>query len=99
MTTAINAENIITDIVTEVEELLKADTITNDNAIELVSIAANKVHDKWGGLMVYIPKDRARWRSVRDKKIKADFTGKNVPELAMKYQLSLQAIYKILKAK
>lgn len=53
-----------------------------------------------GGLNLYIPKfDSLTNASSRNNLIRRDFTGNNHSELSLKYGLSLQQIYKIVKGK
>lgn len=52
----------------------------------------------WGGQSIYIPKGLIYKLSIRDRQIFAEFTGKNHAYLAHKYGVSLQMIYRIVKA-
>jgi len=52
---------------------------------------------KWAGTLIYICKDRWRKTKERHEKIIAESINKSPLELAMKYRLSVQAIYKILR--
>ncbi|HGO5823788.1 TPA: Mor transcription activator family protein [Mannheimia haemolytica] len=53
-----------------------------------------------GGMVLYIPKyDIFVKKSARNNLIRKDFTGSNHSELSLKYGLSVQQIYKILKGK
>lgn len=66
-------------------------------AQNLAANATQKVVDAFGGEVIYIPKGLAMQMSVRDLKIYQEFNGNNHRELAHKYGLSMQAIYKIVK--
>jgi len=100
MSNSINTERLMGAIVEEFGFLLETNTITNDNAIDLLTITTDRVYKKWGGISVYIPKNRELWRKKRDDKIRADsILGMNASELCIKYRLSVQRIYKILKNK
>jgi len=59
--------------------------------------AAGRVADDWGGQNIYMPMDLVGRRSERNDRLYRDFTGNNVPELATKYRLSVQCVYRILK--
>lgn len=50
----------------------------------------------YGGTMLYIPKYESLTRNIRDKKIKKDFTGGNIRELAIKYNLCESSIRNIV---
>ncbi len=59
--------------------------------------AAGRVADDWGGQNVYIPMDLVGRRSLRNVQIYREFSGNNIPELASKYDLSVQCVYRIIK--
>lgn len=59
---------------------------------------ANRMADDWGGQQVYIPRNAAGQRQGRNAQIFREFTGDNVPDLAKKYGLTIQAVYRIIKA-
>ena len=59
---------------------------------------ANRMAGNWGGQLIYFPIGTAIKLSARDLAIWNDFTGQNHSELARKYGVSLQWIYKIVKA-
>lgn len=51
----------------------------------------------WGGQLIYFPKNQGGKLDERDKQIYAEFNGRNHHELAKKYDLAVQQIYKIVK--
>jgi Mor family transcriptional regulator len=55
---------------------------------------AEMVRKSYGGGQIYIPMDRAR----RNAEIYREFTGDNHFELARKYRMTLNSIYKILRS-
>jgi len=59
---------------------------------------ANRMSAHWGGQLIYFPIGTAIKLSARDLAIWNDFTGQNHSDLARKYGVSLQWIYKIVKA-
>ncbi|SNS06294.1 Mor transcription activator family protein [Humidesulfovibrio mexicanus] len=59
--------------------------------------AAGRLADDWGGQTVYLPMDMIGRRSTRNKQIYREFNGDNQSELALKYGLSRQCIYRIIK--
>jgi Mor family transcriptional regulator len=76
---------------------------------ELVSMEAGKAEHvakevtermaaHWGGQNVYFPMGQSVQLSRRDRQIYDGFNGTNHSELARKYGVSLQWIYKIVKA-
>jgi Mor family transcriptional regulator len=58
---------------------------------------ARRMCQHWGGLILYFPKGDYFLRRERDLKIFNEFTGSNVPELAQKYDTSVQHIYRIIE--
>lgn len=89
------------DFVSNIVVTLKAALITSGIDDELAEQAAKTAVDSLifnlGGIQLYIPKLTGIRRSRRDSKIISEFTGSNHNELCMKYDLSIQRIYKILK--
>ncbi|TNG91338.1 transcriptional regulator [Pasteurellaceae bacterium USgator11] len=71
--------------------------IDNDTAENIGMIVAMKTGHNWGGLNVYVPKSMTLFACEREKQIYNEFTGNNHPQLAKKYGLSIQWIYKIVK--
>lgn len=53
--------------------------------------------EEWGGQYVTIPKDMMWKLAIRDIQIYDDFNGRNHSFLAKKYDLSVRAIYDIIK--
>lgn len=58
---------------------------------------ADMLADDWGGISVYFPKSASSRFQRRNADLFADYTGRNMVELAKKYGLSEQRIYAILK--
>jgi len=59
--------------------------------------AAGRVADDWGGQNIYVPMDMVGRRSERNDKLYREFNGVNAPELASKYAMSVQTVYRIIK--
>ena len=51
----------------------------------------------WGGQNIYFPMGLSYILSKRDRQIYAEFNGNNHSELARKYGISLQWVYKLIK--
>ena len=81
------------------ESISKHEGISKEMAVNIALEASENTRHMWAGTLVYIPKDSARFYKAKSEKIRNDFTGRNHRELAFKYGLSLQRIYKILKNK
>lgn len=79
-------------------EAIAPNQLTAQQVEEIAERAISLYSSTFGGELVYIPKDSAFLRQKLHKEILAEFNGKNQRELAKKYGLSMQAIYKIIKA-
>lgn len=70
----------------------------NESLAENIAMeVAVRVTKKWGGMSVYLPKDLNYAITMRNLELYKDFNGKNHHDLVQKYDLSLQAVYQILK--
>ncbi|MCP1292943.1 MULTISPECIES: Mor transcription activator family protein [Chromobacterium] len=58
---------------------------------------AERMAKHWGGQNIYFPIGLSYQSSLRDQQIYGEFTGGNHAELARRYGVSLQWIYKIIK--
>lgn len=65
-------------------------------ANEAAMSATERVRNEFGGLLLYIPRGNNFDISERDEKIYGLFDGRNVDELARKFKLSVQHVYRIL---
>ena len=66
--------------------------------VEIIGLEATLALSKGlGGVDYYIPKMDGVMRNARDKLIRRDYNGRNVKELALKYELSAVQIYTIIK--
>ncbi|MEA5313393.1 Mor transcription activator family protein [Vibrio parahaemolyticus] len=52
----------------------------------------------FGGIQIYLPKEASFKKLVVYKMIYSEFNGRNTVELAEKYSMSKQAVYRIVKA-
>ncbi|KFB93040.1 positive regulator, partial [Trabulsiella guamensis ATCC 49490] len=50
-----------------------------------------------GGMQVYFPRGEVLNTIIRDMKIWRDFTGKNIPELVERYQVTYKTVYKAIR--
>ncbi|GFM37713.1 Mor transcription activator family protein [Desulfovibrio psychrotolerans] len=55
-------------------------------------VVSSRLAEEWGGQLVYIPMNIGR----RNARIYDQFTGDNVHDLAKKFRLSVQRVYKII---
>ena len=92
---------LVTDLqdqlTTQLLAALPAGTL-EPQAAKIIGIKVTKfVTDNWGGQLIYIPKNQGGQLSQRDLQIWAEFNGANHADLAKKYNLTVQQIYRILK--
>jgi Mor family transcriptional regulator len=69
-----------------------------DQAEQLGREIADRMAAHWGGQNIYFPMGLSFRLSQRDRAIYHEFNGHNHSDLARKYRVSLQWIYKIVKA-
>lgn len=62
-------------------------------SLELVYAMSSQI----GGMQVYFPRGEALNAIIRDMKIWRDFTGKNIPELVERYQVTYKTVYKAIR--
>lgn len=56
-----------------------------------------KLAQELGGANVYFPKLDAVYRAIRDRALRSEFTGFNIPQLAKKYDLTENRVREILR--
>ena len=78
------------------ETLVKLAALDEEIAEQVGIEIANRLATDWGGQLIYMPAGVAVQISQRDQAVYAEFNGKNHSELARKYQISLQWVYKIV---
>ena len=71
--------------------------LDDDKADQVGREIADRMAAHWGGQNIYFPMGLSYKLSQRDRQIYDDFTGNNHSDLARKYGVSLQWIYKIVK--
>lgn len=72
--------------------------IEQDRAEQVGREVADRMAAHWGGQNIYFPMGLSLKLSRRDRQIWEEFNGHNHSELARKHGVSLQWIYKIIKA-
>ena len=86
----------LADLIQSLRESLEASGIAPGQAHDMANECAIQQCKRWGGQLIYFPKAESLNRDARDLAIYNDFTGHNQPELAQKYDTSVQWIYRIL---
>lgn len=89
---------IISDLAFHASQILIESMNVDSASAENVGHAiADQMMRNWGGQSIYFPKGVSSRASERDYQIYEECNGRNYAELARKYKLTLQWIYKIVK--
>lgn len=88
---------LLSDLSERISAYLSA-TIPEERALEIGDEIALQMAGYWGGQLIYFPKGKYVLLSRRDRLIYAEFTGNNQKDLARKFDVSEQHIYRIIKA-
>lgn len=88
---------LLSDIADHVVRILRDHRIPDEVADQAGAAVADHLSDAWAGSTVCFPKDHRYKLTKRDLKILGEFNGRNHHLLAVKYNLTENAIYKLLK--
>ncbi|AWT21306.1 Mor transcription activator family protein [Klebsiella grimontii] len=84
-------------LIAELNDLLRYEFqrigIAPYHSIEVVSAICSQL----GGIQIYLPRGKVLEYFIRDIKIWRDYTGDNVKELAHKYEVTFNTIYKAIR--
>lgn len=89
---------LLTDLAERISTHLIGQQIPEEIALKIGSEISIEMAAYWGGQLIYFPKGKFVLLSKRDRLIYAEFTGHNQKELARKFDVSEQHIYRIIKA-
>ena len=88
---------MLVDTRDHIEQAFIDEGLAIDNAMNLARIAVVALSIHIGGNMMYLPRGDRLQKALRNAEIFKLFDGNNTTELAMKFKLSRQTIYDILK--
>lgn len=88
---------LLSDIADHVAEVLKEHGIESDITEQAGNAVADHLSQTWAGSTICIPKDHRFKLSKRDLVILSKFKGNNHHALSVEYNLTENAIYKLLK--
>lgn len=92
------APEVLADLAKHVEtELEEKHQFSQEKARQIGIDIAQRIAQNWGGEVIYIPRNLLMALNERDMKIYNEFNGNNHRELARKYGVSMQWVYKIVK--
>ncbi|MDP8098535.1 Mor transcription activator family protein [Pasteurella atlantica] len=83
----------VDDVNVIINEIIKKE-ITGDKRKEYL---LKRLSCRYGGLSFYIPKGYIRRTQRKKARLKKEFNGSNHNQLAVKYKLSVQRVYEILR--
>ena len=97
------ADSRIPELIADLEAqacacLLSVAPVDKPTALHISKQLARHITANWRGQIIYFPKNVGGELDERDKQIYAEFNGKNHQQLAKKYDLAVQQVYKIVKA-
>lgn len=91
------APELLAEMAHHVSAVLKEMTdMGTDEADNIAFEVITRIAEQWGGCQFYFPKGVAMQYYRRYRQIYQDFTGSNHTDLAKRYHLSIQRIYKII---
>ncbi|HEZ0652844.1 TPA: Mor transcription activator family protein [Neisseria meningitidis] len=96
------ADERVPELVADLEDqavacLMSVLPIKRQQAVEVSKKLSRHLTGNWGGQLIYFPKNLLGRVSERDMRIYKEFDGKNHAELARRYDLTVQHVYRIVK--
>ena len=91
------APEFLADLFDHTKDILVRGGITSDRAEEIATEVCSNMLLTWGGQQIYFPRGLHVRVSERDLKLYDDFNGTNHNELASKYNVSVQWVYKVVE--
>jgi Mor family transcriptional regulator len=89
---------LLQEIAAKVAARLESHGIPASTAQGIGDDVATHLADDWGGQSLYFPMDMGARLSTRNTEIYSAFTGDNISELAQRFGLSVQCIYRIIRS-
>jgi Mor family transcriptional regulator len=88
---------LLNEIAEQVGAALKKDGIAAPRALEVGIDVAAHLDETFAGTMLYWPKGRSEKSADKHEEIANAFNGSNIPELAVRFDMSEPSIYRVLK--
>ncbi|MGO1073188.1 Mor transcription activator family protein [Lysobacter sp. CA199] len=93
-----NALDFFSDVASQARGLLLEHDVCNEEAARLIGHElGQRMAEHWGGQSLYVPQGVALRVLPIHAEIYRRFTGRNAPELAREYGLSIQWVYQVIK--
>ncbi len=97
-TTNSRAPEFLADLLAHTKQTLMNHGFSEEQADLIAREISIVMRHTWGGQQIYFPHWLRESLSERDRQIYDEFTGGNHSELASKYHVSVQWVYKIVKS-
>jgi len=94
----VRRHDLLADVADRTMQILKRYGLNDSQAQEAADSVVDDLADNWGGQFITVPKDMKYRNAKRRQAIVEAFDGSNHSELATQHGLSVNAVYKILKA-
>ena len=78
--------------------LQEMSALSAERCHEIAQVIMRRMSEHWGGQQVYFPKGLSMELEERDLQIYGEYNGRNRDELCLKYGISVQRFYQILRA-
>jgi len=93
-----SGEMLFTLMSVVIEKMSEDKSIADEYAEELAIAICEEMIDRYSGLQFYFPKGRSFMSIIMHSRIFQQFNGNNVNELAKQHNVSVQHIYRVVKA-
>jgi len=88
---------LLDDVVEQAKSVLSDHGVADDVAEQAATALAEHLAEHWGGQLINMPKNFLYKLAQRDRVIYDEFNGRNIAELARKYNMSARGIYKVIE--
>jgi Mor family transcriptional regulator len=87
---------LLDDVVEQAKNVLVDHGVDTDVSEQAATAIAEHLADHWGGQLINFPKNFLYKLAQRDRVIYDEFNGRNIAELARKFNMSVRGIYKVI---
>lgn len=91
------APAFLSDLLDHTKQVLVDKGVEAEKADDISRAICSRMCNTWGGQQIYFPHGMREELSERDRSIYDEFNGFNHSDLAMKYKVSVQWVYKIVE--
>ncbi|MDZ7870745.1 MAG: Mor transcription activator family protein [Rheinheimera sp.] len=87
---------LLDDVVEQAKNVLVDHGVDTDVSEQAATAIAEHLADHWGGQLINFPKNFLYKLAQRDRVIYDEFNGRNISDLARKFNMSVRGIYKVI---